>query len=246
MNTKIIAHRGYSHLYPENTMLAFKEAEQAGAHGIELDVHLTKDQQIVICHDEEIDRTSNGQGYIKDLTLGEIQEFQFLNGMNQYQDQPLSDITAPALDDFLDWFSQTDLFVNIEIKNNIFRYDGIVSKIIELIAKYDIQDRVIISSFNHHTLMEVKQMNSEIQVGFLTACSLLEPGSYCAKYGVGFYHPLFISLDPEDFENCSQEGIGLNVWTVNEEDHINMMLEAEVAGIITNDVELAMKLVTVD
>ena len=67
--TQIISHRGYSAKYPENTMIAFQKAVEVGTHGIELDVQLSKDGEIVICHDETINRTSNGTGYIKDMTL---------------------------------------------------------------------------------------------------------------------------------------------------------------------------------
>ena len=69
---RVFAHRGYSGKYPENTMLAFREAEKVGADGIELDVQLTKDGQIVIIHDETLNRTTNGKGYVKDYTLAEL------------------------------------------------------------------------------------------------------------------------------------------------------------------------------
>ena len=78
--TFVIAHRGYSELYPENTMLAFKKSAEHEAYGIELDVHLTKDEQVVICHDEKIDRTSNGTGYLKDLTLKDVSSFDGIPG----------------------------------------------------------------------------------------------------------------------------------------------------------------------
>ena len=74
MKPKNFAQRGYSGKYPENTMLAFKKAVEAGADGIELDVQLSKDNRIVICHDETVDRTTNGKGYIKDITLEELQK----------------------------------------------------------------------------------------------------------------------------------------------------------------------------
>ena len=243
MNTKIIAHRGYSDKFPENTMLAFKQAEVCGCHGIELDIHLTKDQQIVICHDEEIDRTSNGKGWIKDMTLEEIQTYQFNNGMDiDYVENPL-DITAPSLDTFMEWFVETDLELNIEIKNNIFEYPGVIDMTLELIDKYQIQERVIISSFNHHTIATIKNMRSDIKCGFLTACSLLEPGDYCKKYAVECYHPLFLSLTDEDFNNLRQTQTEVNVWTVNELEQMKWMMSQNVDRIITNCVETALDLI---
>ncbi len=239
MNTKIIAHRGYSDKFPENTMLAFKKAEEFGADGIELDVHLTKDQQIVICHDETIDRTSTGEGYIKDMTLEDIQEFQFNKGMFIDEVVEPMDITAPSLDTFMEWFAETRLELNIEIKNNVFSYESIVDKVVDLIEKYQVQDRVIISSFNHHTITKIKEIRPTISCGFLTACGLLQPGSYCQKYDVECYHPLFLSLERVDFEDLKQHQVQVNVWTVNETEHIQMMLDAKVDRIITNCVEIA-------
>lgn len=240
MPTQVIAHRGYSEKYPENTMLAFKKAEIVGAQGIELDVHLTKDQQIVICHDETIDRTSNGQGYIKDMTLEEIQAYQFTNQMTLEEGYSKEDVYAPSLDEFLDWFVNTSMFVNIEIKNNIFEYAGIVPMVLDLIDKYDLSDRVIISSFNHHTIEEIKQIDQTIKCGFLTECSLLNPGDYCAQHHVECYHPYYVSLQSQDIQNCKNHGIEINTWTVNDSEAMIQMIEADVAHLITNCVETAL------
>ncbi|WIK66678.1 glycerophosphodiester phosphodiesterase [Globicatella sanguinis] len=241
--TFVIAHRGYSELYPENTMLAFKKSAEYEAYGIELDVHLTKDEQVVICHDEKIDRTSNGTGYLKDLTLEEIQQFSFTNGLGIPEGTNHEDITAPTLDAFFEWLIETPLMVNIEIKNNIFVYPGIVDKTLALIEKYSVEDRVIISSFNHHTIQEVKEKAPHIACGFLSDTALLEPGNYCAQYGVEYYHPVFVSLTKEDFENLADKSIKTNVWTVNEQAHLEMMVAHKVNAVITNCVELANKVV---
>lgn len=242
-DTLVIAHRGFSGLYPENTMLAFKKAKEAGAHGIELDIHLTKDGEIIICHDEDIKRTSNGEGLIKDMTIKEIQEYEFLNSMD-FASYPKEDITAPSLNDFLAWLKDTELFVNIEIKNNIFRYQGIVKKTLDLVEKYNLKDRVIISSFNHHTIREVKDLDGEIECGFLNSSSLLNPGKYCKDHRAEYYHPLFISLDEEDLKDLKENNILINTWTVNEKDHMEKVLKMGVNSIITNFPDLLLKLIS--
>ena len=92
--TQIISHRGYSAKYPENTMIAFQKAVECGTHGIELDVQLSKDGEVVICHDETIDRTSNGTGYIKDMTVEELKKYDFgskfnrINAKYEFQEIP--------------------------------------------------------------------------------------------------------------------------------------------------------------
>lgn len=239
METQIIAHRGFSGRYPENTMLAFKAAELAQADGIELDVHLTKDDELIICHDERIDRTSNGQGYLKDYRLKEIQEFTFLNGLDQWQQRDHADITAPSLSEFFTWFVETEMLVNIEIKNNIFAYPGIVKKVIDLIKDFDVSHRVILSSFDHHTIREVQSQDSTLSCGFLTGCSLLEPGQYCRQYKVDYYHPYYHSINEHDLKDCQDNQVALNVWTVDHPEDLRRLIEWGVQGIITNQVELA-------
>lgn len=240
---KIIAHRGFSSKYPENTMIAFKKAEEAKAFGIELDVHMTKDKKIVICHDETIDRTSDGMGYIKDLTLEEIRKFSFINKKEEFKKISVGnkDFTAPSLEEFLSWLKNTTMMVNIEIKNNIFRYEGIVDEVLRLIKINGLEDRIIISSFNHHTIREVKEKSS-LPCGFLTECSLLNPGDYCKQYGVEYYHPLFITLDKEDLINLKENGVGINTWTVDGKNHVLLVKEMEVNSIITNDPEETKKI----
>lgn len=239
MTTKIIAHRGYSERFPENTMLAFKKAIECGADGIELDMHLTKDHQLVICHDERIDRTSNGHGYIKDMTLEEIQKFCFQNHFKYDENFSQEELYAPSLNEFLDWFVDTDIFVNIEIKNNIFLYEGIINEVLASIEKYDISNRVILSSFNHHTIQEVKHKQPAIKCGFLTGCSLLEPSKYCQTHHVECYHPFYASLTPQTIQTCLENKIELNVWTVNDINHMQEMKNAGVHHIITNCIETA-------
>jgi len=242
IKTKIIAHRGFSGKYPENTMLAFKKAYEAGADGIELDVHLTSDGEVIICHDEEIDRTSDGHGYIKDLTLKEIKNHRFLNGMDKVEFESEEDIKAPTLNEFMEWFRDTGMIVNIELKNNIFRYPGIVEKVLGICKEYGVSERVIISSFNHHAIKDVKAADETIRCGFLTASSILEPGNYTRYHGAECYHPLFISLAPEDFKNLKDNGIEINTWTVNEEEHMEPLMKIGTDGIITNFPDKAIEL----
>jgi glycerophosphoryl diester phosphodiesterase len=119
--TKIYAHRGASgwdtKYAPENTMPAFEKAIKMGADGIELDVQLTKDSVIVICHDERIDRTSDGIGWLKDYTLKELREFSFSKTHPEY-----GDIKIPTLREFLEFFTLTGKGLNIELKTGLFYY----------------------------------------------------------------------------------------------------------------------------
>ncbi|MBG9981373.1 glycerophosphodiester phosphodiesterase [Facklamia sp. DSM 111018] len=241
--TQLIAHRGYSGLFPENTMLAFKEAAKYPIKGIELDVHLTKDNQIVIIHDESIDRTSNGKGYVKDMTLEELRQFDYYVNFPETQKEHQIDIQLPTLREFFEWFVDQTIMVNIELKTNIFRYEGINQEVLKLIKEFSIADRILISSFNHHSVRDFMEMaeNLPIEYGFLTASGQLEPGKYCKKYGVTNYHPAFVTLDPEDILDCKQTGVQINTYTVNDEAHIKFLIEAGIDSIITNYIERALE-----
>lgn len=238
--TGIIAHRGYSKLFPENTMLAFKEAAKFDITGIELDVQLSSDGHVVICHDEMIDRTSNGTGFIKDMTLAELKSFYFY-GKFQGQVEENGDIQLPTLGEFFEWFKPLDIMVNIELKTNIFRYDGLVEKVNGLIQQYDLIDRVVLSSFQHHTMNEAKKVNSALKTGLLTMSGILKPGDYSTSHGHEFYHPFFMTLESEDFDNLATNNIGINTYTVNRSEDMEKLINAKVTNIITDDVVLGLE-----
>ena len=240
--TGVIAHRGYSKLFPENTMLAFQEANAFDIAGIELDVQLTKDGQVVICHDETIDRTSNGKGFIKDLTLTELKAFSFY-GAFEHQFAKNEHIQIPTLEEFFQWFKPLDIMVNIELKTNILRYDGLVEKVNDLIQDYKLTDRVVLSSFQHHTMNMAKSINTDLKTGLLTMNDTLKPGDYTAHHGHDYYHPFFMSLEPEDIGNLMDNNIGINTYTVNKAEDIQKMIHTGVTNVITDDVALAVELV---
>ena len=122
---QIFAHRGFSGYYPENTMLAFqKVAEETVADGIELDIQLTKDGEIVIMHDEMLDRTTNGSGWLKDHTLEELKMLSV--GVNVKGFFPRQ--TIPTLREYFTWLKTTKLITNIELKTSYFEYEGIEEK----------------------------------------------------------------------------------------------------------------------
>lgn len=240
--TKIIAHRGYSRKYPENTMVAFRKAMNYHAAGVEIDVHFSKDQQLVVCHDESIDRTSNGTGLIKDLTFEELRQLRFDKGFEQLK---LSDdeVRLPTLEEVIIWLKNTNLILNIEIKNNIYQYKGIEEAVIELVRKYEVEEQVIISSFNHYAVQKVKTIAPEIKCGFLTFMNILDIADYCKRYGVENYHPYYKTLLPNEITALQKSNIGINPYTINEETDMQQAIDEGITYIITNEVEKAVALI---
>ena len=133
-----IAHRGFSRLYPENTALAFEKAVEAGADGIELDVHLTKDNAVVVIHDESIDRTSDGTGFLCDLTLEELKQFDF-SGKHRGK-IPKQEILT--LDEYFALMRPYSILTNIRVENGIFlRRTG--RKVVSIVNAHSVSDRIL-------------------------------------------------------------------------------------------------------
>ena len=196
-----IAHRGFSGKYPENTLLAFQKGIEAGADGFEFDTHLTKDGEIVIIHDERLDRTTNAQGFVKDYTLEELRK---VDASKPFPECGFCGI--PTLREYFELIRGRDLLTNIELKNGIFWYEGMEEKVIAMIREYGLEERVILSSFNHRSVMKCKALAPEIRCGFLTMSWLERPGEYTAARCVECYHPLYLTLDRETVDEMHGHG----------------------------------------
>ena len=161
---KIWAHRGCSQRYPENTLLAFEKAcGIKGLTGIELDIQLTKDGEMVVIHDERVDRTTDGIGFVRDYTLDEIKRLHINAGANSTQQ-------IPAIEEVLDLLEpkmRAGLKLNIELKNSIYPYDGMEQKIIELVHSRELQEGVIYSSFSALSLERIKSIDDKAEIGIL-------------------------------------------------------------------------------
>ena len=225
---KVFAHRGYSGKYPENTMEAFRGASAAGADGIELDVQLSKDGQLVIIHDETLDRTTTGKGYVKDYTLSELKQLDASGKL-------FSDLQLPSFEEYCEWVKNTPLITNIELKTSIVYYEEIEEKTAEMVKAFRLEDRVIFSSFNHLSIVRMKQLLPECPVGALVEHDDLQnAGYYCSRFGFEYYHPDGSLFTKENAENCREHGVGVNVWTVNDLKMFENMTDWGVDGVITN------------
>ncbi|MDR0998360.1 MAG: glycerophosphodiester phosphodiesterase [Treponema sp.] len=227
---KVVAHRGYSGRYPENTMLAFKKAAEAGADEIEMDVQLTKDGTVVITHDESVERVTGEKGWVRDFNIEELRKLDASSVFRgKYGFNPI-----PSLDEYLDWVKDTAIVTNIELKNSDFYYEGLEEKTIALIRKYDLEKRIVFSSFNHASLLKCKKLCPSIPCGVLVGQHIGGAGYYVKSNGLDFYHPSMEFLSAEIVEDCKGHGVEINVWTVN---NMDGLLKAEawgIRGLITN------------
>lgn len=227
---KIWAHRASSGYAPENTMGAFSEAVRRKADGIELDVQLTKDGEIVVIHDEKLGRVSNGSGWVKDHTLKELRK---LNFNKTFPEQGIAKI--PTLKEVYELMRKEEMLVNVELKTSIIFYEGLTDKVLELSARMGMEDKVLYSSFNHYTLLEMKQKNSGIRTGMLFEDGIVDAPIYAKRLGVDALHPIYTHLQHPDFLiQCREEKLPLHVWTVNTKERFQEMQKAGVDAVITN------------
>lgn len=227
---QIFAHRGARAYAPENTLAAFQKAWEMHADGIELDVQLTKDGNVVICHDHSVNRTSSGQGWIKDYTLAEIKQLDF----GSWFHHEFIGETIPTLEEFLRWFSQTTMKLNIEIKNGPVLYTGIESKVIGLLKEYDLVERVFISSFHHPCLVSVKALCPDIKTGALFVCRPADPISFCEQVHADYLHPAWESIDSTWAHDAKRRGIKIHTFTVNNRDQYDFVDAMGVDAIFTD------------
>lgn len=217
---EVYAHRGSSYEYPENTLLSFEKAAKVkGIAGIEFDVQLTKDGEIVVIHDEAIDRTLDGKGYVRDYTLEELKKF---NVTPSGQDEPFVDengehLHVPTLRELFDllqpYCKNNGLILNIELKNSVYPYEGMEQKVIDLVAEYKLQENIIYSSFNHDSLAVVKDINPAAVTATLDA-DMLKCIEGMLRVNADGVHPgsAGMTVNMDTVERVKEAGIPVRMW----------------------------------
>ena len=210
----IWAHRGCSMMNPENTLLAFKKAaELEGITGIEFDVQLTKDNEIVVIHDERVDRTTDGTGYVQEYTLNELKQL-FIAGDDEIHRIPTLRETFELLAPYC---KGKGLHLNIELKNSEIRYEGMEQRVIDMVSEFNLEDYVVYSSFNHDSIGLIKQIKADAEVAYLA-------GDYhrcmdgIGKYGGMTIHPAQwgMPINKGDVENIRNAGFCVRMWNGSE------------------------------
>lgn len=213
-NVNIWAHRGSSMMNPENTLLAFrKAAELEGITGIEFDVQLTKDGEIVVIDDEKVDRTTDGTGNVRDYTLNELKQLT-ISGDGEVHSIPTLRETFEMLAPYC---KNKGLRLNIELKNSIIRYEGMEQKVIDMVSEFNLEDYVVYSSFNHDSIGLVKQIKADAEVAYLA-------GDYhrcmdgIRKYGGMTIHPAQwgMPVNKGDVEDIRNAGFCVRMWNGSE------------------------------
>ncbi|HEY6142336.1 MAG TPA: glycerophosphodiester phosphodiesterase family protein [Flavobacterium sp.] len=217
-----IGHRGAKGYEPENTLIAFEKAIKLDANGIELDVHLSSDGALIVIHDETIDRTTDGKGFVNELSLKELKAFSIENKQK-----------IPTLIEVLDLVNRR-CFINIELKGI-----GTSKPVKELINHYISEKNwnytdFLVSSFDWNILEEIHLLDSNIRIGVLTEVSVEEALAFAKKLKVFSIHPDYELLSKENVVLMQENGFEVYPWTVNSREDIQKIKSFNVNGIISD------------
>ena len=239
--TKIYGHRGSKGNYPENTLLSFKKAIEQGVEGLELDVHLTKDGEIVVIHDETLDRTTNGEGAIKDCTLTDIQQLSAGSNFQHFAtyESSWNKEKVPTLQEVLQLLEGTNIELNIELKTYIHTYPGIEEKLRNEVKMYAGNREIIYSSFHLPTLMRLKELDRTTNIARLLQYPVPHITDYVATFQLNGLHLDKNLILDADVIMSKQLASMTRVWTVNKKEEINQLLQLGVEAIITDYPEIA-------
>lgn len=237
--TQIIAHRGYRVVAPENTLPAFEAALAYEPDMLEIDVHRTKDGHLVVIHDEKVDRTTNGTGYVKDITLAELK----MLDAGSYKEPKMPGVRIPTFDEFLSFLQRVDFSATLmlEIKTDHIDYPGIEQEIIEQVARYQPKYHILYQSFNLDTLKNIRHLQADADIAALVFWPT--PKVYWLKWrGIFDYIHLDMRLLKQRGRYFWRRNQHIRTWTVDNEADMRRVFKAGLRGIITNQVALATRI----
>lgn len=228
---EIWAHRGASARQPENTIAAFAAAMEAGADGVELDVQLSADGVPVVIHDEKVDRTHGGSGWVVSHTVAELQE---LPSLLSAKGDPLA-TRIPTLAEALNLLAAGGQRINIELKNSVKQYKGLESKVLAMIAERKLAKRVVLSSFNHYSLQKLREKGWTGELAAVHDGMLREAWRYFRELDVQAVHPpRHVLMVPGYITRAHRAGFRIRVWTVNKSAQRQRCVRLGVDGIFTD------------
>lgn len=226
-DVKLTAHRGFSGIAPENTLVAFEKAGEYGFYATECDVHLTKDGVWVIYHDDNIFRLTNGYKNIEEATYEELQEYVIDNGVNvdYYPNQKI-----PTLEEYLIICKDMKIIPQIEIKNGSKEK---LQEILDLLEKYELKENAIIISFKGEMIKKVRELDEKIELWYLVEEITEENINECKdnNYKLAFNHK---KNDEEIIKTAISKGLTLCAWTVDDLETLKRLYNLGVKYITTN------------
>jgi glycerophosphoryl diester phosphodiesterase len=238
----IFAHRGASAFAPENTLAAFELAIQQKADAIELDAKLTADDQVVVIHDQTVDRTTNGHGRVRDMNLAQLRQLD----AGSHFGPAFQGEHVPTLEEVFNAVGEK-IFINIELTNYASMTDTLPEKVADLVRRQHLEEQVMFSSFNPLALWKARRSLSEPPIGLLAQAG--KPGAWARSWigriiGYNSINPELSDVDFHLVENAHRHGKRILVYTVNQAEDIQRMFQLHVDGIFTDDPILARQILS--
>ena len=235
----IFAHRGASLYAPENTVAAFELAVRQGADAIELDAKLTSDGQIVVIHDQSVDRTTAETGKVAEMTLDHIRQLD----AGSHFDLRFRGERIPTLSEVFEAVGKLT-YTNIELTNYGSYFDSLPERVGELVNKHNLSERVLFSSFNPFALIRIHRMLPEVPLGLL---AINGPSGWWARSWIGSLlsyqalHPHFADVDKKMIEKLHLHNRRVYSYTINLADEMRRLVDWGIDGIFTDDPILALQ-----
>lgn len=226
----VVGHRGAMGYRPENTLPSFEHALELGAECVEFDVHLSRDGVPVVIHDESVDRTTNGHGQVRDLTVAELQQLD----AGAWFDPRYAGARIPTLDEVLDWARRSQMAVDIEIKNGPFFYPDIEARVVEAVDRAGLADQTLVSSFDHHAVKRVGELDARLVLGVLYSARPFDAPAVAAQVGAAVLLPHVAYAREDDVRAAHACGLAYVPWTTSDVDIIRALIAAGVDGICSN------------
>lgn len=228
--TLVFAHRGAKAYAPMNTLPAFELAAVQGADGIELDVHLSRDGYPIVLHDFTVDHTTDGTGYVRDMTLSQLKDLD----AGSYFSDSFRGVKIPTLDEVLEAVGSR-LYINVEIKSESAETDGVEQVVADVIKRFGLQKRIILSSFNPLTLHRFRTIMPEVPIGYLYAPDLQPEAHLMDHFAHEARHPYHTMIDEKFMAWAKQQQYRVNTWTVNEPSRARELRALGVDMLITDN-----------
>ncbi|MFC1881266.1 glycerophosphodiester phosphodiesterase [Thermodesulfobacteriota bacterium] len=231
----VIAHRGYRKQYPENTLSAFEAAVETGAAMIELDVMLSRDRKPVVIHDATLERTTDGHGAVNDYTMEELKQLD----AGSWFDAKYADQRLPELSEVLDLVNGRTR-VNIEIKASAYEHhnppDAIEKQVVALVKQKNLQDSVLISSFDIDILVQIASMEDPPAIALISKTPASKRTvEICSHLKVFSWHPDHLIVTPRQVDKMHAAGLKVFPYNVDTFEDYTKMIDLKVDGVITDD-----------
>ena len=238
----LAAHRGGSLLWPENSLLAFRNALALGADFIEFDVHLSRDGEVVVIHDATLDRTTTGSGPVRDRALAELKALRLKDRSGAVTAE-----TVPTLDEVTEVAAQARRRMLLEIKVDAAkaRYPGIEEKVLAILDRHGMATATVVMAFETATWRRVRELRPDIATCAIYSARMLRGSSLAAELGVlrtagvGYIGLEHSAVDAAAVAEAARAGIGLGAWTVNDPADMQRVIGSGVAILITDQPDVA-------